>query len=319
MPEPWNEPERKVTPESAFLNRRALLRALGWTGGLALVGGAAAYYLGDWSGDADVLATGLVLDAPGADLYPAARDAAFADAGRPMTGEAAAARYCNFYEFSGGKAVYKLVAGFNPVPWAVEVTGLVRRPRTYDLDDLVRAFPLRERVYRHRCVEAWAMVVPWSGIPLADLLKAADPLPEATHVRFVSFDRPRSGWLEGRYPWPYTEGLTLLEAMNPLAFVATGVYGKPLRKQHGAPVRLVVPWKYGFKGGKSLVRIELTASRPATFWNTAMPHEYGFEANVDPNVPHPRWSQRTERMLGTGDVHPTRVYNGYGEWVAGLY
>lgn len=165
------------------------------------------------------------------------------------------------------------------------------------------------------------MVVPWTGFPLAALLRKAGPLPAARYVRFITFDRPEeAGRQRNRsYPWPYTEGLTLVEATHELAFLATGMYSHPLLKQHGAPVRLIVPWKYGFKSAKSLVRIELTADQPATFWNTLDSREYDFSANVNPDVPHPRWSQRTERMLGTGEVHPTRLYNGYGEWVASLY
>jgi sulfoxide reductase catalytic subunit YedY len=240
---------------------------------------------------------------------------------RPPTDEVETARYCNFYEFSFDKLVWRHVEGFQPVPWTLEVTGLVARPRSYDLDDLLRAFSLEERVYRHRCVETWAMVVPWTGFPLAELLKKAEPLPEATHVRFVSFDRPDEApqMRQRRNPWPYNEGLTLAEATNDLALIATGMYGHPLLKQNGAPVRLVVPWKYGFKSAKSIVRIELTSERPATFWNTLAPHEYGFEANVEPHVPHPRWSQQRERMLGTNEMRATRLYNGYGEWVAHLY
>jgi sulfoxide reductase catalytic subunit YedY len=197
----------------------------------------------------------------------------------------------------------------------------VAKPRTYDLDDLVRAFPLEERIYRHRCVEAWAMVVPWTGFPLASLLRKAEPLPEAKYVRFVSFYRPREASRQSgpSMPWPYNEGLTLAEATNELTFLATGMYGHPLLKQHGAPVRLVVPWKYGFKSAKSIVRIELTARQPATFWNTLMPQEYDFEANVNPAVPHPRWSQEQERLLGTGETRTTLLYNGYGGQVAKLY
>jgi sulfoxide reductase catalytic subunit YedY len=170
-------------------------------------------------------------------------------------------------------------------------------------------------------VEAWAMALPWTGFPLAELLRRAEPLPSARFVRFVSFHKPAEAGRQANahYPWPYTEGLTLAEATNELTFLATGMYGHPLFKQHGPPIRLVVPWKYGFKSAKSLVRIELTDEQPATFWNTLSPHEYDFQANVNPRVPHPRWSQATERMLGTGEVRSTQVYNGYAEWVAGLY
>lgn len=319
MSQPWNLPERSATPEAAVMSRRRWLKALG-LGGAALAAGAGLWWWFHESPEEDVLGHGRVA-APDSGLYPAARNQRFAALDRPLTGEGMAARYCNFYEFSSGKSVWRHVDAFQAVPWSVEVTGLVARPRTFDLDDLVRSFPLEERLYRHRCVEAWAMAVPWTGFPLADLLRKAEPLPTARHVRFVSFDRPqeagRQWWRSD--PWPYTEGLTLAEATNELAFLATGMYGHPLLKQHGAPIRLVVPWKYGFKSAKSIVRIELTEEQPATFWNTLSPHEYDFWANVNPAVPHPRWSQAKERMLGTGEVRPTQPYNGYGEWVARLY
>jgi sulfoxide reductase catalytic subunit YedY len=264
---------------------------------------------------------GLATTVPGADLYPAPRNPDFAEADRPLTDPADAARYCNFYEFSGTKSVWRYVDAFKPYPWTLEVAGLVSKPRTWDIDDLVRAFPLEERVYRHRCVEAWAMVVPWVGFPLAKLLAAAEPQAGAKYVRFVSFDRPdeASQMAIRRFPWPYNEGLTLAEATHPLTLLVTGMYGKPLLKQHGAPIRLVVPWKYGFKSSKSIVRIEVTDRQPATFWNTLIPHEYDFWANVNPEIPHPRWSQASERMLGTGERRPTLLYNGYAEQVAGLY
>jgi sulfoxide reductase catalytic subunit YedY len=287
----------------------------------ACVGAGAGLWWWNYSGsDESVLAKGQAGDA-GAGLYPAARNLAFGQLDRPLTAEVSAARYCNFYEFSTGKQVWRHVDRFEPLPWTLEVTGLAAKPRKYDLDDLLHAFPLEERHYRHRCVEAWAMAVPWTGFPLAALLRQAEPLPAARFVRFVSFHRPaEANRQNGRSePWPYTEGLTLQEATNELTFLATGMYGHPLLKQHGAPLRLVVPWKYGFKSAKSLVRIELTAEQPATFWNILSPDEYGFEANVNPNVPHPRWSQAYERMLGTGEIRPTQLYNGYGRWVAKLY
>src|SRR5262249_42549747 len=209
----------------------------------------------------------------------------FARVDRPLTNEADAARWCNFYEFSSTKEVWRYVDRFEPLPWTVEVAGLVAQPRTYDMDSLLRTFAQEERVYRHRCVEAWAMVVPWVGFPLRELIRRAAPLPSARFVRFVSFLRPdqASRQFTSSDPWPYTEGLTLEEATNELAFLATGMYGHPLLKQHGAPVRLVVPWKYGFKSGKSIVRIELTDTQPATFWNTLVPNEYDFQANVNPH------------------------------------
>ncbi|RPI89488.1 MAG: protein-methionine-sulfoxide reductase catalytic subunit MsrP, partial [Planctomycetaceae bacterium] len=204
----------------------------------------------------------------------------------------------------------------------VEVTGLCAKPRTFDLDDLLREMKYEERHYRHRCVETWAMCVPWTGFPLAELLRRVEPMSRAKFVGFETFNDPRvatnMAQMEG-YPWPYTEGLTIAEAMNPLSFIATGMYGHTLLKQHGAPLRLVVPWKYGFKSIKSIVRIVLADQPPATFWNTINPLEYDFEANVNPKVPHPRWSQQTEWMLGTREQHPTVIYNGYGDWVAKLY
>jgi len=322
MTRSWDLPAREVTPESAVLSRRRWLKRIG-LGAAGL--GAAAAGAGLWwwnaGGDDNVLNAGKVTTP--ADLFPAVRNARFFEVDRPLTNEAAAARYCNFYEFSSTKQVWRWVAPFQPVPWVLEVGGLVAKPRTFDIDDILKTFApsLEERVYRHRCVEAWAMAVPWTGVPLAALLRRVEPLPGARFVRFISFDRPdqASRQADAAYPWPYTEGLTLAEAGNELAFLAVGMYGHPLLKQHGAPVRLVVPWKYGFKSAKSIQRIELTAERPATFWNTLGPNEYDFTANVNPAVPHPRWSQATEHMLGTGEVRSTQPYNGYGEWVAGLY
>ena len=317
MSQSWNSPDRDITPESTFMTRRRWLGAAAL--GLSALGGGVYWRFRHGTAD-EVLATRQEAPA-GEDLYPAALNADFAEADRPMTDKDVAARHTNFYEFSSLKDVWRHIDGFHPTPWEVEVSGMVARPRTYDIDDLVRAFPLEERVYRLRCVESWAMVIPWTGFPLAALLRKAEPLAEAKYVRFVSFERPSeaSKQRDKSKPWPYTEGLTLAEATNPLAFIATGIYGKPLLKQHGAPVRLVVPWKYGFKSGKSIVRIELTDEQPATFWNTVQGNEYDFEANVDPDKPHPRWSQKVEEMLGTKAQHKTTKYNGYGEWVAKLY
>jgi sulfoxide reductase catalytic subunit YedY len=198
---------------------------------------------------------------------------------------------------------------------------LVEKPHVFDIDDLVRALPLEERLYRFRCVEAWAMAVPWTGLPLRALIEKLQPLSSARFVRFVSFMNPDIAPNQSRAygPWPYTEGLTMGEAMNELALLATGIYGRPLPKQHGAPLRLVVPWKYGFKSIKSIVKIEFTAEQPRTFWNNNRPKEYDFVANVRPDIPHPRWSQATERLIDTGQRRPTLPYNGYGEWVADLY
>jgi len=201
------------------------------------------------------------------------------------------------------------------------VTGLINKPRTFDLDDFYKLMDIEERLYRLRCVEAWAMAVPWTGFPLKALLDIVEPKSNATHVAMTTFYKPftAQGQLAFWRPWPYTEALTIEEAINELTFMALGMYGHPLRKQHGAPIRLVVPWKYGFKSIKSIVKIELIDYQPLTFWNTVLPLEYSFEANVDPTINHPRWLQKTEKMLGTGEVHKTRLYNGYEKQVAHLY
>jgi sulfoxide reductase catalytic subunit YedY len=319
MSNPWDLPDREITPESAIRPRRRFLKWAG-LGGIAAAAGAGVWWWNRKGSDDEVLVAGR-FDAPGGDHYPAPLNPLFRDLDRSLTNEAEAARYCNFYEFSSSKDVWRSVGPFQPIPWKVEVTGLVAKPKTFDLDDILHAFPLEERNYRHRCVEAWAMAVPWTGFPLAALVRKVEPLADARFVRFVTFQRPdqASRQRHSFEPWPYTEGLTLAEATNELAFLATGIYGHPLLKQHGAPIRLVVPWKYGFKSAKSIERIEFTDQQPATFWSTLVPREYDFEANVNPDKPHPRWSQATERMLGTGERRPTQLYNGYSEWVGKLY
>ncbi len=287
--------ESDLTPESVYLNRRQILTAAGFLGMEKLLSGAGAVQRNPE----------FVLD-------------------RPITNEAAVLSYNNFYEFHGTdkQAVKDLVGKFTISPWTVEVGGLVNKPKTFDIDDLLRTMPLEERLYRHRCVEAWSMAVPWTGFPLSALIKLVDPKPEAKFVRFLSAKRekempgiPSQPW----YPWPYFEALRMDEAMNPLTLVATGLYGKPLPKQNGAPIRIVLPWKYGFKSAKSLVKIEFVKSQPATFWNKLQADEYGFYANVDPKKPHPRWSQAVERAIPTMERRPTLPFNGYEKYVAGLY
>ena len=319
MSESWNLSERDVTPESAGIDRRAVLKWLG-LGTLAFASGAGLWWWRRRGTDAQVLGTGRA-DGNFASFFPAKRNARFADADRPISPEAPVARYSNFYEFSGNKDVWRYVEPFQPIPWKVEVGGVVALPRVYDLDDLHSEFPLEERIYRHRCVEAWAMVIPWTGFPLAALRKKAEPLPAARYVRFESFYRPEEAGRQrsDRLPWPYTEGLTLAEATNELAFIATGMYGHPLLKQHGAPVRLVVPWKYGFKSIKSIVKIKFVKGEPPTTWSRYAPTEYGFYSNVNPNVDHPRWSQATERRLGEILKRKTLMFNGYSDQVASLY
>ncbi|MEE3372253.1 MAG: protein-methionine-sulfoxide reductase catalytic subunit MsrP [Planctomycetota bacterium] len=241
---------------------------------------------------------------------------------RPLTEEDRVLRFNNFYEFAADKrSVVRYSRGFRLDPYTLVVDGLVKRPLALGLEDL-QAMQLEERVYRFRCVEAWAMTVPWVGIPLASILARVEPTARAKYVAFESFfdvsQAPRQA--DHQYPWPYREGLQIEEAMNPLAFIALGMYGRLLQPQNGAPVRIVLPWKYGFKGPKSVVKITLTATRPPSFWHALQPLEYGFTANVDPAVPHPRWSQSHEIEIGAwGRRRPTLKFNGYGEWVAHLY
>lgn len=330
----WHLPEGAATPEGVFRQRRRFLRRMaGLTGVTGLIGGAGAVLAGCEQHAVEPivraappvpegpLAT-IAPDAPRAGL-PAPRNPAFTVPERPLTDRVTAASYNNFYEFTSvATDVWRRTGWYDPFPWTVEVDGLVERPTRFDVDALIRTAALEERVYRHRCVEAWAMTVPWTGFPLAWLIDRCRPLSGARFVRFVSVHRPSE--LPGQqetsyYPWPYYEALRMDEARHALAFVATGVYGAPLPKQHGAPLRIVLPWKYGFKGPKAVVRIEFTAERPGTFWSDLVPGEYGFTANVNPYVPHPRWSQAMERLLGEDEPVPTRPFNGYGDWVGALY
>lgn len=319
----WEIAEREATDERVYLDRRTFLRDAGMVGlGLGLAGcnGSDGAEAPDSAmRGADAVAEALRLHP---DAYPAPRNPAYT-LDRPLTDRTVAAAYTNFYEFRNDKdRIAELAAGLTLRPWTVTLDGLVEQPRTVDVDELLRRLPVEERLYRHRCVEAWAMAVPWTGMPLRSLVELARPLSSARYLRMVSFMRPAEAIgqrVDTWYDWPYHEGLSLAEATNELAFVATGIYAKPLPPQHGAPLRLVVPWKYGYKSIKSIVRFEFVAERPPTFWNEQAPNEYGFVSNVDPAVPHPRWSQATERMLGTGERRPTLPYNGYAEWVADLY
>jgi sulfoxide reductase catalytic subunit YedY len=238
-----------------------------------------------------------------------------------LTPEEAINSYNNYYEFSLGKEeVARLAEDFKTSPWTVEVGGLVGKPGTFDLDDLQKFTP-EERIYRMRCVEAWSMVIPWLGFPLAALLEEVEPTPEARYVRFETLYDPDQmpGQKNSVFNWPYVEGLRLDEAMHDLTILATGIYGKPLLPQTGAPIRLVVPWKYGFKSIKSIVKIDLVAEMPVSLWMAQSPNEYGFYANVNPNVPHPRWSQASERRIGEAGRRETLLFNGYEEEVAYLY
>jgi methionine sulfoxide reductase catalytic subunit len=300
----WELPESVATPETAFFDRReAVVGALA----LASTGTFASVARAQWAD-------------PTFDLYPAKRNEGF-KLDREVTGERYSSDYNNFYEFGSSKSVAAAARGLKTRPWTVVVDGMVERPLEMGFDDLVRKMPLEERLYRHRCVEAWAMAVPWTGFPLKALLDWVGPLGSAKYVKLTSFhDKSVApGQRQVWYPWPYTEGLTVAEASNDLAFLVTGVYGKPLANQFGAPLRLAVPWKYGFKSAKSIVRLTLSEERPKSFWEALQPSEYGFWANVNPTVPHPRWSQATERLLGTNETRPTMLFNGYGDHVASLY
>ncbi len=230
--------------------------------------------------------------------------------------------YNNFYEFTTSKeGVARLARDFKASPWTVQVGGLVNKPQTFDIDDLRQKFSQEERIYRLRCVEAWSMVIPWLGFPLAKLLQDVEPTSQAKYVRFETLYDPEQMPGQGNriYPWPYVEGLRLEEAMHDLTILATGIYGNPLSPQNGAPIRLVVPWKYGFKSIKSIVKIDLVAEMPTSLWMAIAPREYGFYANVNPDVPHPRWTQSSERRIGELGRRETLPFNGYAEEVAHLY
>lgn len=301
----WEIPERQATPENFFLSRRSLLG-----GAAALAVSAGPVSIGSALAEAD----------PSADLYPAKRNEAF-KLDRDLTPEAANANYNNFYEFGSSKKIASAAQALKTRPWTIKIDGMVEKPFEVGIDDLVRKLPLEERLYRHRCVEAWGMTIPWTGFPLRSLLDMAKPLASAKYVEMQTFSDPKvaPGQRQSWYPWPYVEGLAIDEAANDLAFMVTGAYGKPLAKQFGAPIRLAVPWKYGFKSIKSIVRISFTDKRPKSFWEGLQAQEYGFWANVNPDVAHPRWSQATEEVLGTGERRPTLIFNGYGEQVASLY
>ncbi|MBE9178106.1 protein-methionine-sulfoxide reductase catalytic subunit MsrP [Oculatella sp. LEGE 06141] len=319
VPKPWQLPERDVTPEAYFLNRRRFVKGLVGAGMI----GSFVPLLGCQQQQASAEAA-----LANTNQLNASSNPNFVEVDRPQTNELLAATYNNFYEFGGSKSIWQNAQALPTDNWQVEVTGLVNKPRLFTQDDLLSTFPLEERIYRFRCVEAWAMVVPWLGFPMRALVEAVEPTAQAKFVQFTSYYNPEvtkgPDFHLGGLPWPYTEGLRLDEMTNELAFFAVGIYGHTLPKQHGAPIRMVVPWKYGFKGAKSIVKIEFTNTQPSTYWNTISPNEYKFEANVEPDVPHPRWSQAKERLIGAGskfswEERPTLLYNGYGEYVAQLY
>ena len=289
-------PSSQITPQNVYLSRRDFMKAAGIAGAGALLAACA-----------PSLATESAPASPSADTPNSLEDIT---------------NYNNYYEFSTDKqAVAPLSKDFQTHPWDVEVSGLVNNPKTYAIEDLLKKFPQEERVYRLRCVEAWSMVIPWTGFPLAKLLAEVEPTSDAKFVRFEAVLDPEQlpGQKSPFYDWPYQEGLRLDEAMHELTLLASGLYGESLPNQNGAPLRLVVPWKYGFKSIKGIVKIELTDTQPSTLWSTASPDEYGFYSNVNPNVPHPRWSQSSERRIGELTRRPTLMFNGYESEVAHLY
>jgi sulfoxide reductase catalytic subunit YedY len=298
IPRGWEVPENQVTPEVIAMGRRRILAGAAALATASVAVGARAQTV---------------------DATRVTRNAAF-DPGRAITDEQSATTYNNYYEFSESKNLWRAAQALPQSPWTIELAGMIKQPRKIGLDDLMKQVQLEERVCRHRCVEAWAMTVPWTGFTLAQLVKLAEPLGSAKYVVFETLqDKSMPGLNSPFYNWPYIEAVTIEEAGNELAFISTGLYGKKLPPQNGGPIRLTLPWKYGFKSAKSIVKVSFTETRPETFWEAIQPSEYGFWANVNPQVPHPRWSQATERLLGTDDRVPTQLFNGYGAYVAGLY
>jgi sulfoxide reductase catalytic subunit YedY len=308
-PKDWELPDSAATPEREYLSRtrRDFLK----TAGLGIAG---------------VVLTGPAARAALAG-FPSKANPDYPGTGLKVTPYDLVTSYNNFYEFGmdKGDPVENANKGWKPEPWTLEIGELAGNPGKWDVDDLVRKFGgTEERVYRHRCVEAWSMVIPWDGFPLAKLIEFANPKPEAKYVYFTSFLDPKDaeGQRDQGFGWPYVEGLRLDEARNELAFIATGIYGKPIPNQNGAPLRLVTPWKYGFKGIKSIVRVDFTEQEPINTWQRLASNEYGFYANVNPHVDHPRWSQASERIIGGSFFsgrQPTLMFNGYEKQVAALY
>ncbi|WP_120966291.1 protein-methionine-sulfoxide reductase catalytic subunit MsrP [Comamonas sp. lk] len=306
----------EITPQAAYMQRRALMQTL--------AGGVAGAAMASWAGREALAAT----ERPGklAALPASPSKLAGAVSVERNTSYADASSYNNFYEFGLEKSdPARNAHTLKTRPWTVRIEGLVQNPQTLDLDSLLKLAPMEERIYRLRCVEGWSMVIPWVGYSLAELLKKAQPLSSAKYVEFITLaDKKQMPGLDSRVlDWPYTEGLRLDEAMHPLTLLAFGMYGEVLPNQNGAPLRLVVPWKYGFKSAKSIVAIRLSDKEPGTAWNKAARNEYGFYSNVNPDVPHPRWSQASERRIGEDGLfakkRKTLLFNGYADQVASLY
>ena len=302
----------EITPEHVYLNRRQFMKGVG----AAALSAAMLAACGPTATPKPAGPTATV------DTTPPQAGAQADELGDPLTPYEAVTNYNNYYEFSYNKeGIGRLAADFPTSPWTVAVGGLVKNPKTYGVEDLLKKFEQQERIYRLRCVEGWSMVIPWTGFSLAELLKEVEPTSDAKYVAFQAISDPDNmpGQRSPQFDWPYSEGLRVDEALNDLTLLATGLYGKELPNQNGAPIRLVVPWKYGFKSIKGIVKIDLVADQPKTLWNTSAPYEYGFYSNVNPAVAHPRWSQSTERRIGEAGRRQTLPFNGYADEVAALY
>ena len=298
----WNLKESSITSESVFNSRRKIIKNL--TIGSLVVSSASLIPFRAFSS-----------------FYPPITNN-FYKVDRSLTKESLATTYTNFYEFGSSKNIWRRAAQLKTDPWLLTIDGLVNKPLTIDVNDLLKKIGgIEERVYRFRCVEAWSMTVPWAGFPVNKIISLVEPKTDAKFVKFETFFNPdiAPGQKQKWYPWPYQEGITVEEAKNDLSFIATGIYGKKLPNQNGAPLRLILPWKYGFKSIKSIVKISFVNKRPIGLWEKLAPKEYGFWANVNPNIPHPRWSQRSEQQLGVDGRIPTVIYNGYGDHVASMY
>lgn len=317
----WELKENQTTSESVYLNRRSFIKNAA-LGSVVLSAGMIAgceEQSAEATAAAPVKAQPSSLD-PSAKYYPAARNETY-KLDRELSLEELATTYNNYYEFGSSKNIHEKAQSLPIRPWSIAIDGMVEKEMNLDIDDLFSKIEFEERLYRHRCVEAWSMAVPWTGFPLRKLVELAQPLSGAKYLRMETFNLPdiATGQKAHWYPWPYIEGLTIEEATHDLAFIATGIYGKPMPKQNGAPLRLVTPWKYGFKSTKAVIKFTFTDKRPVSFWEEIQGSEYGFWANVNPEVPHARWSQATEQPLGKSERVPTLPYNGYAEDIAYLY
>ena len=298
----WNLKESSITNESVFNSRRKIIKNLA-------------------IGSLVVPSASLIPFTAFSSFYPPITNN-FYKVDRSLTKESLATTYTNFYEFGSSKNIWRRAAQLKTDPWLLTIDGLVNKPLTIDVKDLLKKIGgIEERVYRFRCVEAWSMTVPWAGFPVNKILSLVEPKTDAKFLKFETFFNPdiAPGQKQKWYPWPYQEGITVVEAKNDLSFIATCIYGKELPNQNGAPLRLILPWKYGFKSIKSIVKISFVNKRPIGLWEKLAPKEYGFWANVNPNIPHPRWSQRSEQQLGVDGRIPTVIYNGYGDQVASMY